>query len=63
VEQPATAPLRDLWRGISEDDYGTCAVQGTTALALTLLQPGLNSGEAGSLAQSLWQQRDTTRLD
>ena len=63
VEQPATAPLRDLWRGISEDDYGTCAVQGTTALALTLLQPGLNSGEAGRLAQSLWQQRDTTRLD
>ena len=63
VDQPATAPLRDLWRGISEDTYGTCAVQGTAALALTLLQPGLDPGDAAGLAQSLWQQRDTTRLD
>ena len=63
VERPATAPLRDLWRGNSEDVYGTSAVQGTTALALTLLQPGLDPAEAGTLAQSLWQQRDRARLD
>ena len=63
VEQPATAPLRELWRGVSEDAYGTSAVQGTTALALTLLRPELALGDAYKLAESLWRQRDTARLD
>ncbi|MEE4146053.1 MAG: glycosyl transferase family protein [Halieaceae bacterium] len=62
VEQPATAPLRDLWRGVAEDSYGSSAVLGTTALALTLLRPGLDAGDAARLAQSLWQQRDTGSL-
>ena len=63
VGQPAVAPLRALWRGTSDDAYGTAAVQGTAALALTLLRPELEQEAALKLAQSLWQQRDTTRLD
>ncbi len=62
VAQPAVAPLRALWRGTCEDAYGTGAVLGTAALALILLRPELEPGAAHELAQSLWQQRDTTRL-
>lgn len=63
VARPAVEPLRSLWRDLSNDEYGRRTVQSTAALALGLLQPGLDRGAATALAESLWRDRDTTRLD
>ncbi|MBP6723941.1 MAG: glycosyl transferase family protein [Halioglobus sp.] len=62
VTEPGVEPLRTLWRGLAEDEYATGAVLGTAAVALALLQPGLGLADADALAQSLWRDRDTTRL-
>ena len=63
IGSPAVEPLRALWRGASEDEYGLHAVLRTAAVALALLEPELNHDTAGQRAQSLWQSRDTLRLD
>lgn len=63
VTAPCAAPLRELWRGEREDEYGLYAVQRTAALALTLLQPGLNYEGANQLAQQWWQNRNKQRLN
>jgi anthranilate phosphoribosyltransferase len=63
VDAPAVEPLRALWRGVANDGYATGAVLGTTSVALALLQPGLDLAAAGALARTLWQERDTTRLN
>ena len=62
VAAPSAAPLRELWRGAIEDEYGTYAVQRTAALALTLLQPDLDFEQACEHVQQLWQSRNTQRL-
>ena len=62
VESPRVQPLRELWRGDSENPYGMIAVQRTAALALTLVQPGINYPQADQLVQQLWQARDKKRL-
>lgn len=63
VEILSVEPLRTLWRGSSENEYGTHAVQRTAALALTLLVPDIDHRDAGQLAQTLWHGRDKQRLD
>jgi anthranilate phosphoribosyltransferase len=63
VDQPAVQPLRALWQGLASDGYATSAVLGTTSVALALLQPGLELAAAGALAESLWRDRDRTRLN
>lgn len=63
VDLPAVEPLRALWRGRTEDEYGASAVVATASLALGLLQPELDLAAAGRLAQELWRARDTTRLN
>ncbi|MDH4040389.1 MAG: glycosyl transferase family protein [Gammaproteobacteria bacterium] len=62
VGEPAVEPLRALWRGVAGDEYATSAVLGTTAAALTLLQPGLDQAAAGVRARSLWLERDRGKL-
>ena len=62
VARPAVEPLRTLWRGAGADVYGIRAVEGTTALALTLLRPEMDLPEAIAQARSLWRDRDPARL-
>ncbi|MEM8660638.1 MAG: glycosyl transferase family protein [Pseudomonadota bacterium] len=62
VEQPATEPLRALWRGEYDDSYGTLAVQQTAAVAICLLQPELAMSEATARVKTLWLKRDKARL-
>jgi anthranilate phosphoribosyltransferase len=62
VELPAVEPLRALWRGSSDDEYGLHAVLRTATVALALLEPELDLDMAGQRALSLWQSRDTLRL-
>lgn len=63
VDTLSVEPLRALWRGQSDEAYGTSAVLGTTALALMLLDPQRDIDTARQLAQSLWRKRDKARLD
>lgn len=63
VVSPSVEPLRELWRGRSEDEYGINAVQSTAALALTLLKPDIDYPQASQLAQRLWRDRDKQRLN
>lgn len=63
VDQPGTAPLRALWRGESDDAFGALAVQQTTAVALSLLEPDLALSDAVTRAKTLWLERDLARLD
>lgn len=62
VGTPQTAPLRDLWHGLSEDDYGLNATLATAAVALNVMQPELNLQAAQELALELWQHRKPSRL-
>ncbi|GAB5449917.1 MAG: glycosyl transferase family protein [Halioglobus sp.] len=62
VEQPQVEPLRRLWRGDSQDDYGLAATLGTAATALVLLQPGLSQDQAAKQAAELWRKRNRERL-
>lgn len=63
VEHPSTEPLRQLWRGVRTDDYGTAATLATTAAALVLLRPGSDLENARGEAERLWRRRDTGMLD
>lgn len=63
VSAPSVAPLRSLWRGETEDEYGLDALLGTTAAALLTLEPGTALSECQLKAQQLWQQRDRSRFN
>lgn len=54
--------LRDLWEGTDNDEYGTAAVIGTTAIALKLLGRADSVAAAERLAAELWQARDKQRF-
>ena len=62
VEVPASAPLRALWRGDSEDAFGEAATLATTGAALLLLNPDWDWAEASAQAAQLWAARDRARL-
>lgn len=62
VDAPRCDALRQLWRGESEDLYGTAAVLGTTTAALLLLRPGISRESAEIEANRLWAARDQGRL-
>ncbi len=53
------AHLAAVWRGEASDEYGQAAVIGTTALALRLLDPGLDIDAALAEARGLWEGRET----
>jgi anthranilate phosphoribosyltransferase len=63
VAQPATAPLRALWRNEEDDAYGMNAVLATTAAALLVLQPEWDLARCEKHSRSLWTDRDPARLD
>ena len=63
VVSPSAKPLRELWRGSCDNEYGDLAVQSTAALALTLLKPGIDYPQASQLALRMWKDRDKQRLD
>lgn len=63
VATPASAPLRALWRGEIDDEYGRMAVMKTAAAGLLVLQPELDLDAAQETAGELWQRRDRERLD
>lgn len=62
VTTPAVEPVRGVWRGDSQDRYGECAVIGTTAVALLVLQPQLSVAQARDKATALWNERNTGSL-
>lgn len=62
VQAPGVSPLRDLWRGDSEDSYGQAATLSTTAAALLLLRGDGDLAGASQEAFVLWQARDIDRL-
>jgi anthranilate phosphoribosyltransferase len=62
VSAPGIEPLRQLWCGLADDDYGLAATLATTAAALLVLTPDLNLSSAQRRAQQLWDARDVTRL-
>ncbi len=63
VARPSVLPLRSLWRGDSEDQYGLDAAVGTTAAALLLLGAADTIPDARERALRLWHARDRRRLD
>ena len=54
--------MQQVWRGTAEDQYAEAATIGTTAFALSLMNPEKSPAEAMKLAESYWQQRDTNLL-
>jgi len=62
VDFPSVEPLRELWRGISDDNYGLDATLATAAAALLVLEPTLTTATAQRRAAELWQRRDPRRL-
>ena len=58
----AIQPLRELWQGSLQDDYGLEATLATATAALLLVEPGQTIVSARQRASALWQQRDPTRL-
>ena len=51
-----------VWSGEAEDDYATAAVTGTLAITLRTLGRAKDMDAAKALAESLWRDRDRTRL-
>jgi len=62
VEQPATSPLRTLWRGEAENHYGLEATLATAATGLLATARATNWTGARQQAEQMWRERDTTRL-
>jgi len=62
VAMPEVEPLRALWQGTGNSEYGLHAVLGTTTLALALLHEDLDLAAAGDQARNLWRLRDMSRL-
>lgn len=62
VHMPSIEPVRDLWRGETENHYGLEALLGTTAAALVALESGLSLERAKDKAIELWLNRDQKEL-
>ena len=62
VPSPCVEPLRALWSGRADDDYGLTAALSTTAVALVALVPDLDLSSAQHQARQLWNARDVQRL-
>lgn len=62
VERPAVAPLRALWQGTTDDDYGRSATLATTAAAMLVLRPSLSVNDAHKTAEDLWLARNVETL-
>ncbi len=62
VEQPSVEPLRQLWRGDSQDDYGEQALLATLAASLLVLEAAPDLSGCQSLAAELWMARDKEKL-
>jgi anthranilate phosphoribosyltransferase len=54
--------LVTVWRGKAEDAYAAAAVTGTLAITLRTLGRAKDMDAAKALAESLWRDRDRTRL-
>jgi len=54
--------LIDVWRGTDNDDYARAAIIGTAAIALETLGRVTQADDAIKEAQSMWHERDTSRL-
>jgi anthranilate phosphoribosyltransferase len=63
VDAPSVAPLRSLWRGESEDQYGLDALLATTAVALLALEPDWDLPQCQEKSLELWTTRSKERLD
>ncbi len=61
-EELNVSRLRDLWEGADDDEYGTAAVIGTTAIALKLLGRADSIATAERQAADLWQARSRERF-
>lgn len=62
VATPSVEPLRELWCGNVQNQYGELATLSTTAMALKLLQPYISVNAAQSQAAQLWHDRDATEF-
>jgi anthranilate phosphoribosyltransferase len=62
VPAPGVEPLRALWHGTANDAYGLNATLATTAVALQVLIPDLDSAAAQERAGQLWETRTIQRL-
>lgn len=62
VDAPDVAPLRALWRGEHDDEYGIGATLATASVALLTLRPDLNLTSAHALARQYWESRNRGRL-
>ena len=62
VPQPSVEPLKALWRGESNDEYGERSLLATATLALRLIRPTLDAASAAKEIAALWANRDRTRL-
>jgi len=62
VAEPCVEPLRGLWHGLSQDEYGLNATLATTTTGLLCLTPGLDLETAQHRARQLWQDRDVSKL-
>ena len=62
VNQPATSPLRELWKNRAAESFGLDAVLATTSAALLALEPKWNLEQCQSYSETLWNERDAGRL-
>ncbi|MEP5569870.1 MAG: glycosyl transferase family protein [Halioglobus sp.] len=63
VNQPGTDPLRELWNDRAQEPFGLDAVLATTSAALMVLHPEWNLEQCEQHSATLWEQRDTARLN
>jgi anthranilate phosphoribosyltransferase len=62
VASPSVEPLRALWGGVADDEYGLNAVLATAAVGLIALNPDIDVDSAQQQARQLWDNRNRTRL-
>jgi anthranilate phosphoribosyltransferase len=63
VSAPGIEALRALWSGENDDEYGLQATLMTAAAALATIEPGVTMAQALERADTLWRDRDGSRLD
>jgi len=62
-EEMAVERLAAVWKGEEQDAYADAAITGTMALALKLLGRAETTDAAQTQAETLWRDRDRSRLD